>query len=636
MAFVRRLAVVSTLLLTVLSALLMYGTRALFSSYACLHLAELATLVDVHTRYSVTTWDSLTEEIPSPNGRFIAYQTTLADSGRNRLSVRPVDGERELFLHENIVRFLWSADSRYMAYMWRDGDGLGQFWGTIANADGSDARSTVLGSTVTDFYGLSADNQYVAFTTENSFGSALNFLSVPDFQLSSMYTRGQYPFRVEWSPQGHHLVYPSYNQEFGGISFTWVSVVSPEAGEVTLPLPAYPNHLESSWSPDRKTVGIHYAVETVRPGGRAWRTRLDLIGTDGTLIPDVAVAVEGINMPVPPVIWSADSHSLVAWNGQANGSLSLERFYLADGQYETIIANVPYLLPYSPDQRRMAVAVVSADDGINLMLMDADGENQMTLIEDTYSTTSDPSYAVYWSPHGEALAAVQNNGFRYLADTQVAWALSDGTQANFLSDQGFVTSIIWLDEAFVYAVEKEQGRNAVLVNLYSGTHQILANELTTLDSMEENSATGGITFRWQTADGQAGFDTYAPDGEQIHHFILAGSAIPIDDTGFPRSLYWSPNGNKALLIFDANGSRGLQLASTDGESQVIRPKLPWVYTPYWSPDDHMLAFIAVNLPGIATLDVVTADGENVAQFEQFPTLVNAPQMHWTRCEPRLR
>jgi Tol biopolymer transport system component len=636
MSFLRRGAPGLALIIAIINVAVVYGARTIQNSYGCLFWPAYPLVIDVHTgRYHPTQHPYA--EYPSPDGQYVASLPFLSDGNSNRLYVTETESGKTYFLGANITELVWSADSRLIMFLWRDVDGLGHYFITTANADGSNLRSIVAApadATGIYFHGFSPDSQYIAFSVDNPPGLTVHFLSTSDLQrVSTIDIPAPYRLGIEWSPEGHYLVFLGYVEEIGQPSTSWVSVLLPEGRHVTSEVPGRPIFERFTWSPDQRYVAVQYTAATERPMGGWWGNRLDLIGVDGTILPQVAVsddASDAGRFAFPPVVWADDSNSLLLWRGQLNGYSELVRFSPAEGVYETVIGNVGRIFALSPDHQRMLIPVVQ-DDGMALKLMDVMGNNSLTVSNDPMM--ADPYYDVYWSPDSQAVAIIRM--LRYSDTYQSSVIYVDSFGVREFEGYNFINGLFWLGggEALVFGTQEDEREGLYLFVRQPSMLHTLAEAMVNIDAIEVNESSREISFRWQAADLSVGYDRYRIDGQQSAHIVLAGEPTPTNEEGYPRTMFWSPDRRMAALRFGSKGE-GLQLASADGQwSHVVRSYPQGYFDPVWSPDGKMLAVISISPQGAGIMEVVDAGGSKVAWFDQFPGIGFAPVVSWTKCDP---
>lgn len=193
----------------------------------------------------------------SPDGRSIAFTSWRRDSGDTarapHLYLMRADGtgERRLVAQSlaTSAGLQWSPDGRSIVYSRGDGaDGADL---VLARADGTHERVLTDGARRGLYHGFptfSPDGKWLAFSTTDSVGTALEVMRVDGSQRRTRLATGKHWY-AHWSPDGRWLVHTSEVAGSGGDIDVFAT---PVAGGETVRLASSPKReQEASWRPAR-------------------------------------------------------------------------------------------------------------------------------------------------------------------------------------------------------------------------------------------------------------------------------------------------------------------------------------------------------------------------------------------------
>lgn len=269
-------------------------------------------------------------------------------------------------------------------------------------------------------------------------------------------------------------------------------------------------------------------------------------------------------------------------------------------------------ISFAPDGKRIAYAQSDSAAGRNyLVIADADGTNQQTIVGKNYPTTFETQVPVVaWSPDGETIACLVNH-FEMDASYSsiVGINIKDGSE-KLLSRQRWynVFSIEWLKNGsglLISASDRASGSNQIRFLSYpNGEARQITNDLSSYNSLSaaadgksfvtiQTGKTSGIFVGETGADG---FKEIASETGQLHPFVWTPDGKIIFRSG--------KDGGSNLWTMDADGGNRRQLtaaAQVDSRGLCI------------SPDGKYLVFASWR-SGKSNLWRVDADGKNLTRL----------------------
>ncbi len=637
--------IVSAAFLSVL--LINAGSKAVAQAQEsdCLRLGS--SIIDLATGEIAQTVSSpYTREFSSPAGDHILTLTSVQgpNTDYRLLTLKQHERDEAVEIARNVEDVSWSPDGSRFAYRWW-GESRRPHYVSVTSADGSETHTTRIPGEVPinsmRFRGFSADGQYVAYIASQEEGAVVGFLSIPDLRLTTRAVAPTFALGIEWSPTGHVLGYMGYSERTG----SWVSIASPDdSPNVEYPIPTRPQFRAFTWSPD----GQYVAVQQYQAGDDV----TDIVVSDGTVLQEVTrhphYGRESSLDPIFfPVIWSDDSRAALLWQqiGGYSEPYTLVRYHAAERRYEPVLENVYRLHHYSPDLRHLIVPLWTdaAQSRLEVRLYEMDTMTFTTLqtIEaasdprSRIETASDLRSRVFWSPDSSAFVLVTTVRENEQYSAAMQWSGLDSIQPEFSAQYNFVLQQpIWLNdsEAFVVRARRDEYQQIDWVNVRTGERRTLIEGMTHIDLLQYDEAAGGFLFRWRNPSGEAGYDVFAPDGERLRRWTLAGEPTSVAEGEFPPTIFRSPDGQSAFISLGARGE-AFQFFAANGETRVLPENGPlWLQTAAWSPDGTWFAYASFDEQQRSTVHVVDAEGHEIERFDQFPNLLMTGSLMWVNCD----
>lgn len=603
----------------------------------CLRLGS--SIIDLATGEIAQTVSSpYASEFPSPVGDHIL---TLAyaqgpNADYTTLTLKQHDDDEAVEIAHNVEDVSWSPDGSRFAYRWWEGSRRGPHYLSVTSADGRDTRTTLISEEIPintlSFRGFSADGQYIAYIAGQEQGALVGFLSIPDLSLTTRAVAPTFALGIEWSPTGHVLGYMGYSERTG----SWVSIVSPDdSPNVEYPIPTRPQFRDFTWSPD----GEYVAVQQFHAGDDV----TDIVASDGTVLQEVTrhphYGRESSLDPIFfPVIWSDDSSTALLWQqyGDYDEPYRLVRYHVAERRYEPVLENVYRLHHYSPDLRHLIVPLWadSVQSRLEMRLYEMDAMTFTTL--QTVESADDPRSGVFWSPDSSAFVLVTTIRENEQYSSTMQWSGLDSIDPEFSAQYEFVLrEPLWFTDSEAFVIHARQSdllQRIEWVDIRTGERRTLIEGMRHIDLLQYDEATGGFLYRWRNPSGEAGYDVFAPDGERLHRWILAGEPTSVAEGEFPPTIFRSPDGQSAFISIGARGE-AFQFFATDGETRVLPDNGPlWLQTAAWSPDGMWFAYVSFDEQQRSTVHVTDAEGHEIERFDQFPHLLINGSLLWVNCD----
>lgn len=308
-------------------------------------------------------WRGPTKVFFSPDGRYISYDLSVADTSNDRdVFVMAIDGSRETAVvahpSQNIIMG-WSPDGTHLLFasdrsgstgLWTlsVSDGKAQGTPTLAKPDVGTIWSNGLTASGTMYVWKDASPTYIQVEPIDLTAGKLVPTPSPTFQ-RYIGSRG----RPDWSADGKFLAYQSCAPGGGGPCT--LSIRSTETGQVHELRPKLAYFAFPRWSPDGRAL--------MAPGndlkGRRALYRIDAQTGDVSVIltsDDLQIFTVGT------LQWAADGNSI--YYRMRDGRL-IERDLTSNK--ETEVGHAPGVFAVSPDGR--SVATISSDASRNTTVM---------------------------------------------------------------------------------------------------------------------------------------------------------------------------------------------------------------------------------------------------------------------------
>ena len=469
------------------------------------------------------------------------------------------------------------------------------------------------------YSGWSADSVFLAFADYPT----LRVWSAADGRITQvpLPPEGVLNNQYLWSPQGHRLAYVWF---VSGSVPGYLSVYIPgEDRQPRFELPlSWTDSME--WSPDNRWL----VVQQQAAGDDYQNSVVNIFSVeDGAAyetfsIPRIFDA--GGWLQAGSLLWAADSHSLL-WHEQyweqtqtPDYDYQLKRYDLPSRSVQTMAIAMPRPPVYAPDGKRIALTMRS-DQGVSIELVNDDASSAFIQEADD---AGDPS----WSPDGRYIVAVWARGREGGRRVYLSWMRADGTARRTLDD-GFwdVRDLAWLNDnrSLAYIAKRREGYSLELLDLETGETRTL---LDGLDEVRELTyADGLLRLAWRKGI-QAALSAYDDNGEPAYTLAWE-DALQVSEQ---IALFFSPDQQYAAIKTGEYYHERLYLARTYGSSgRMVRSELYGLGDPLWSPDSKMLAF--TQAPGWSemSLEVVTADGDDLWRADSYPDAYRG--LAWQRC-----
>lgn len=260
-------------------------------------------------------------------------------------------------------------------------------------------------------------------------------------------------------------------------------------------------------------------------------------------------------------------------------------------------------------------------DLTGIHIMDADGANGVTLLEDqellpNLSSTGEEPYRISWSPDGSKLALplVEGNAWDIFT-----LDVNSGERINLTNNAAGDRDPAWSPDGskIAFSSNRDTGWNIYIMDATGG----VPVQLTALASFDQDPT-------WSPDGSKIAFSSRREGNKDDIYIMDATGGEPVRLTDSPmaaRYPAWSPDGGKIvyssktgrrefdLYVMDADGGNPGQL--TDG---------PEALSPYWSPDGTRIIFST----GFG-LTMVDADGGNLVQLPRISSIALALFPTWS-------
>lgn len=560
-----------------------------------------------------------TDPLISPDGRYSIYRT-----GQEAMVENIDSGEviifdaNSMFYHFNEAVW-WSPNSTQFLYMDTDGDGL-----ILFDADGTNARFIAQTAYPLSVVGWSPDGQYFVFENVEFL---LEFWTIAaDGSPYVMYSKpSQSSYRdFTWSRSGNHLAYfsvlrgvdgPIYRVHLEGLADN-ISL------EFFLQTQISISDIDFIWSPDGRYVALQY--------GGVWSSaehHVNVYAMDGGVVTDALYMTVDDNINLPQT---------VHWIGESNQLLSSRAYpytletYNIDTGIRNIFAPAMEAPPLiAPTGDRVALYIRDSDSNyrmdILLLTPDLNINNQERI--NVVNGASDMGWA-FWSPTGEYLAVTWATDDDISREVYLTWMYADGTGIQVLdADYTDIRDLAWARDGQTLVYTASYGDNDVIeaVNLITGETRFIA-EYASIRDLRYHAPDDSLAFIWD--DGiYEGIARYSINGD-----LLDERRNTMVDNPDGTLSFWSPDYSVSAIKSRDNDTylESLSLLSADGTVDVLlRDNLTGLGHPLWSPDGVLMAFTQSTDARSTSLQVVTADGQQVWSMPNyFP--VYSP-LEWIAC-----
>jgi hypothetical protein len=597
-----RLVVGMILMLCFMVGSRIYGARITQIAAECLRFPG-NWLVDVNTgltledkRLPRPTSAFSSAGLKSPDERYIAHLIYEGEQFRTFQNIRiPItnvviedthDKRGAVILNNVSVKStIWSHNGNWLALEYFTDN---QHLLMITDPTGHRIKTHVFASD-TFLWGWTPDDAYLRVGTQLIQRHSIEFLSLPDLQLTTTYTvHSKYQYWAnEIGPKGRVAVLENNDPS------SWLTVVAPNEVVRTIDVPIEGAiDIKLFWSLDGRSLFLHLR--------RHSSTSIYLLfGIEDKAIRQLAriVTVWETQISQPDPLWLADQGFLVFWQmRQHTNRAELFSLRAQDGHLELLADDValqsnsppPLDKIYDAGSQRLALHRRDQDDRSSIELMDLDGKRRIILIE---ARQGDSISLPQWS--SEYVAFTSTTGIAPNVTHRIIWSRIDGSGRGELeSVHPFSTGPWFLDgnQWIIFTVSRGSGSSRVgVIDVKSGTQRIFT----------ENALLGGgewlfaepdeVSFWWMD-DTSTGVDSYRLDGTRTYRFRAAERSSPLVFASQP--LYLSPDGQLgAMMMHESGNGLSLQLARrNDQPAQVILSGASFIH-PTWSPDGSHLAAV---------------------------------------------
>ena len=247
-----------------------------------------------------------------------------------------------------------------------------------------------------------------------------------------------------------------------------------------------------------------------------------------------------------------------------NADLELYRISSLGGVSERIPNVIASYIAFAPDGKRFAYAQSDSAAGQNhLVIADADGTNQQTILSKNHPNTFETQVSVVaWSPDGETIACLVN---RFEADASyssiVGVNIRDGSEKT-LSEQRWydVFSIEWLNNGsglLISGNDKITGNNQIWFLSYpNGAARRITNDLSQYNSLSATAdGKSFLTVQTNTVSSISVGETGSDYFKEI-----------VSETGVLNPFVWTADG-KIVFRSTADGQSNLWTMDADGSNR---------------------------------------------------------------------
>jgi len=636
-------------------------TRAQQTSYACLRYdsddENADWLLDLNTNLilpdrrpiALQSTQAADEWARSLDTQSVVYLRTDRGTAvaQYRLMIKPLhsglvsyaNDEDATTIETGITRLFgvyWSPDSQRIAYTWRDIQN--KTYLAIARRDGTgkvvQSIGTPRGGEVA-LYGWAPDGSYVATGTDEGIAWVISYWAERDGRLTStrfpLFAMLHFVDQVIWSPTSRQLAYLRTDQM---VSLRLVVASLPVPGqntqgsEISLNLPISTiNWLV--WSPDGKYLSMRYAER----GSLDWQ--LVIFRVEAKQIVKVTELTQGDRALRPQgSMWSADSQRLIFWRERTDvrDGRDLVAYDIASGKVSSIQDDV-MIPPKAGDpltegdlqrtQRRVIIA--RAKNGTQTgYLLDLNTLERIPLFTSARSVST-----IQWSPDHRNAIIFWVGGMGYDMSAKITWVqLATGQVRTLESQNAEVEQIKWMADgkSILFSARHPGSLSVEALNLETNARTSYAGSLNEVSDLDQDPATGQVSFWWRLPDGSGGTDAYTADGKRIYRYTISSGQIA------NGSVYPSPDGSKAVILSsDTRGLRSVELATVDGQSRVLLSTLANLQAPSWSSDSSRVALNYMeNTAGQFRIEVFDAQGKSIKMVASINRFVQV--LLWTRCD----
>ncbi len=300
-----------------------------------------------------------------------------------------------------------------------------------------------------------------------------------------------------------------------------------------------------------------------------------------------------------------------------SGLRSLWRVPFLGGRPRRLMDNVSSLPGWSPDGRQMAFVRADQPRSSALILADADGTRERTLVElrspgprfISFGLPTNPVMPPAWSPSGNVIAMALYGDRGDLLTGHVGFvSVADGTQRIVPLGQPGTTGLAWLDDSSL--VSSRPGEPGVPSQLWrvsypDGELSRISNDLSSYTGVSSTSDRRSlVTVR---TDGRV---SVWAGGDPANVTELVPEAPFVATTGFGYGLTWAAD---RLVHTTRSGSRPSIsiLAPSGSESEEIVSRAVW---PTATSDGRTIAYASMDPASNGSLWKIDADGRRAVQL----------------------
>jgi hypothetical protein len=594
-AAVLKLAVMLLLPLSLLAALSMMGGKGVYGDSLCIYLMapsdgeNFGDLFDLRT--GRTVWVDYTRSHyvrVSPNGRHeMVAERPRARTGiwENLILVDKGDNT-ERIIAQNVAGqgYQWSKDGRNLAYLWHE-DGANYFNLTFARPSGELLATLPTAAAVTSSgalfaYGFSPDQRYFAYG--DAVSGHVTYIDLQDhlFHETRFDSVGGH---FVWSPQGHELLITT---QFRGNTFRF-DVISPE-GHVRLgDVPGQYPGLNIAWSPDGQSVAVqtlNYENPDLFPvhNVRFRDIRLYVMNRDGSRIEIVNTFPAFESVWLLPIIWSADSQSIMTWRVRGNRVYDWGYYDLATGGFEAVVEGI--------------AGVIALDDTHMLVVTENIGPDRLLLIDFQNPFIPITASESFQFPYqAESLNVyVRNGGYihltwsSHLVSTKHVVVIDTTRHTIYQWSDDNIVEVQFTALWWIYFVKQFDGER---FHLYR--RDLLINSTTLLASSRQDITWLRLSpwyldaFQWINDTQQRMITILNADGQVIHQLDIPPTHIELSTFSL------SSDEQQIALITVTTQGHLLEIGAAFQQSQFSVLSLqPIRGSGAWHPFNNSIAFVA--------------------------------------------
>jgi serine/threonine protein kinase len=300
------------------------------------------------------------------------------------------------------------------------------------------------------------------------------------------------------------------------------------------------------------------------------------------------------------------------WRPQSEPNGALYIVPTLGGTPHKILADISGPISFSPDGKQFAFIRESGKEGLsNILIANADGSIDRTLISRKIGDTWFGNFGVSWSNDGKLIAtpvmAIDKDGYHETIGI-VDMAGHFTTLIPKLSGQ--IGRLAWLNDAtgLVYSANQRVGdfnRQIFMISYPAGEISRVTNDLNTYSSQSFGVTADNAAL--VTVQSTITSNLWLSDGNGANPKQLTQETL-VGLNGF------STAGNKIAYTADIAGNRGIWLIDENGGTPTqISPSRDYTQSPAISPDGQHVAYMGMhdNKPNIWISD---ADGSNPHQL----------------------